>query len=93
MVYLHIGNDYIVNSRNIVGIFDIENSSTSALTRDYLAAAEKNKRVTYCTYELPKSFVVCFDDKTLEERVYISQLSCATLLKRSKKAAFKEFPL
>ncbi len=93
MVYLHIGNDYIVNSRNIVGIFDIENSSTSALTRDYLAAAEKNKRVTYCTYELPKSFVVCFDDKTLEERVYISKLSCATLLKRSKKAAFKEFPL
>ena len=92
-MYLHIGNDYIVNSRNIVGIFDIENSSTSAQTRDYLAAAEKNKRVTYCTYELPKSFVVCFDDKTLEERVYISQLSCATLLKRSKKAAFKEFPL
>lgn len=83
-MYLHIGNDYMINSRNIVGIFDIENSSTSALTRDFLAAAEKNKRVIYCTYELPKSFVVCFDDKTLEERVYISQLSCATLLKRYK---------
>lgn len=81
-MYLHLGNDYIVNYRNIVGIFDIENSSTSALTRDFLSAAEKNKRVTYCTYELPKSFVVCFDDKNLEERVYISQLSCATLLKR-----------
>ncbi|MBQ8967363.1 extracellular matrix regulator RemB [Ruminococcus sp.] len=92
-MYLHIGNDFIVNSRNVVGIFDIENSSTSAITRDYLAAAEKNRRVIYCTYELPKSFVVCFDENTLEERVYISQLSCATLLKRSKKAAFKEFSL
>ena len=81
-MYLHLGNEYIVNYKNIVGIFDIENSSTSALTRDFLSAAEKSKRVTYCTYELPKSFVVCFDDKTLEERVYISQLSCATLLKR-----------
>ena len=83
-MYLHIGNDYIINSKNIVGIFDLENSSTSAITRDYLGSAEKNKHVTYCTYELPKSFVVCFDDKTLEERVYISQLSCATLLKRYK---------
>lgn len=83
-MYLHLGNDYIVNYKNIVGIFDIENSSTSALTRDFLSAAEKNKRVTYCTYELPKSFVVYFDEKTLEERVYISQMSCATLLKRYK---------
>lgn len=84
-MYLHIGNDYIVNSRDIVGIFDIENSSTSAITRDFLSAAEKNKRVIYCTYELPKSFVVCFDNDTLEEKVYISQLGCATLLKRYRK--------
>ncbi|MBP3798135.1 MAG: DUF370 domain-containing protein [Ruminococcus sp.] len=84
-MYLHIGNDYIVNVKNIVGIFDIENSSTSAITRDFLSAAEKNKRVTYCTYELPKSFIVCFDDKTLEEKVYVSQLGVATLLKRYKK--------
>ena len=84
-MYLHIGNEYIVNVKNIVGIFDIENSSTSAITRDFLSAAEKNKRVTYCTYELPKSFIVCFDDKTLEEKVYVSQLGVATLLKRYKK--------
>lgn len=84
-MYLHIGNDYIVNVKNIVGIFDIENSSTSAITRDFLSAAEKNKRVTYCTYDLPKSFIVCFDDKTLEEKVYVSQLGVATLLKRYKK--------
>ena len=83
-MYLHIGNDYMVNSRDIVGIFDIENSSTSGITRDYLANAEKNRRVTYCTYELPKSFVVCFDNGTLEEKVYVSQLNCATLLKRYK---------
>lgn len=81
-MYLHIGDDFLVNSREIVGIFDIENSSTSAITRDFLACAEKNKRVIYCTYELPKSFVVCFDDSTLEEKVYVSRLNCATLLKR-----------
>jgi hypothetical protein len=37
-----------------------------------------------CTYEMPKSFVVCLD-KDFTETVYISQMSCATLLKRSKR--------
>lgn len=83
-MFLHLGNNVMIRTGDITGIFDIENTSVSKLTKDYLNNAEKNKRVTYCTYEMPKSFVVCFDKTTLEERVYISQLSCATLLKRYK---------
>ena len=80
---LHLGNDHVVNTKDVVGIFDIENSSTSQITKDFLNESAKKKKVVNCTYEMPKSFVVCLD-KDLTETVYISQLSCATLLKRSK---------
>lgn len=83
-MYLHLGNEYIVKTNEIVGIFDIENTSVSKITKDFLSAAEKNKRVFYCTYEMPKSFIVCLD-KDLTETVYISQMSCSTLLKRFKR--------
>lgn len=82
-MYLHLGNDYIVNIKEIVGIFDIENTSTSQITKNYLNQASKKKRVVSCTYEMPKSFVICLD-KDLTETVYISQLACSTLLKRFK---------
>ncbi len=79
---LHLGNDISVNSKDIIGVFDIERSSVSKHTRDFLNNAEKKgKRVVYCTYDLPKSFVVTLD-KDLTESIYISQLSCQTLLKR-----------
>lgn len=83
-MYLHLGNDHIVNERDIVGIFDIENSSVSQLTKQFLNHASKNARVVNCSYEMPKSFVVCLD-KDLTETVYISQLACSTLLKRHRK--------
>lgn len=83
-MYLHIGNEYMVNTNDIVGIFDIENTSVSKATKDFLSKAEKSRRVVYCTYELPKSFVVCLD-KDLTETVYISMMNCATLKKRFEK--------
>ena len=83
-MYLHLGNDFIVNEKYIIGIFDLEKSSVSKFTRDFLAEATRNKRVVNCTEEMPKSFVVTLDDE-LTERVYISQLSCETLKKRAGK--------
>ena len=76
-MFLHLGNDYTVNAKDITGIFDIERSSVSRDTRDFLNAAAKENKDISCSYEMPKSFIVCSDG-----RVYISQLSCATLLKR-----------
>ena len=80
-MYLHLGNDFMVNTKEIIGIFDIENTSVSKITKDFLNESANKKRVVNCTYEMPKSFVVCLDcDFT--ETVYISQMSCQTLLKR-----------
>ncbi len=74
----------MVNTKDIVGIFDIENTSVSKNTKEFLNFASKNKRVVNCTFEMPKSFVVCLDEE-FTETVYISQMSCATLLKRAKR--------
>lgn len=83
-MYLHLGNDYLINTKDLIGIFDIENSSTSKNTKNYLNFASKNNMVVNVSYEMPKSFVVCFDED-FNERVYITQISCATLKKRYEK--------
>ena len=79
-MYLHIGNNYSVDVRDIVGIFDIENTTVEKCTKLLLDRAEKEKKCIYTTYEMPKSFIVTM--KAGRERVYISQLSAATLRKR-----------
>ena len=80
-MYLHLGQDIVVPSRNIVGVFDIENTSISKITKDFLAAQEKLHQVINVCTDLPKSFVVCKENG--KNIVYISQISCATLKKRS----------
>lgn len=79
-MYLHLGQNTVVRTVSVVGIFDIENTSTSRLTRSYLSQAEKSGQVVNVSTELPKSFVVCREGKRTV--VYISQISPATLKKR-----------
>ncbi len=85
-MYLHIGQDTVVPHRDILGVFDMDNTTVSRVTRDYLAQAEKAGRVTYVSMDLPKSFVVCVSkrEQDYEERVYISQLAPTTLRKRAR---------
>ena len=71
----------MVRTSSVVGIFDIENTSMSRLTRSYLALAEKNGRVVNVSPDLPKSFIVCEENRKIT--VYISQISPATLRKRT----------
>ncbi|MEE1060374.1 MAG: DUF370 domain-containing protein [Ruminococcus sp.] len=79
-MYLHLGQDTVITSDKIIGIFDIDKCTVSKKTRDYLAVAEKNGSVVNVSFELPKSFVVCSDDDGI--KVYITQISSKTLIKR-----------
>ena len=81
-MYLHLGQNVVVPQDSVIGIFDIDNTTSSHLTRDYLSRAEKSGRFVNVFDDIPKSFVVCQDEKG--ETVYLSQLSSATLLKRSE---------
>jgi len=80
ILYLHIGNNFSVDIRDIVGIFDIENTTVGKSTKILLERAEKQKNCIYATYEMPKSFIITL--KNGSEKVYISQLSANTLKKR-----------
>lgn len=81
-MYLHLGKNTVIKTKDIVGIFDMDTSTISKNTRNYLAKAEKSGRVVNVSMELPKSFVVCKNDR--EVKVYISQISSQTLQKRNE---------
>ena len=81
-MYLHLGQNTVVDTEQLLGVFDLDNSTVSKHTRDFLARAQKEGRVVNVSMELPKSFVVCRDQEG--ETVYLSQLSSATLLRRSQ---------
>lgn len=76
-MYLHLGGDTVITDKNILGIFDMDTSTVNKATRDYLSKAEKDKKIVYVNYDLPKSFVVT-DDK-----IYVSPINTATLNKRA----------
>lgn len=79
-MYLHLGQDTLLRTKDIIGIFDLDTSSTSKHTRNFLANAQKQNNVVTISQELPKSFIVTAQHPS---KVYISQISAATLKKRS----------
>lgn len=80
-MYLSIGNDFAVRQSSIIGIFDMDNTSTGKRTRDFLSRAEKEGNVIPCD-DLPKSFVLTAEYGM--ERVHLTTLSSSTLEKRLK---------
>ena len=81
-MYLHLGKGTVVRTDSVVGIFDLDITSQSHLTRKYLAAAEKDGQVVNAAEDIPKSFVVCRDGE--KSSVYLSQMAAATLLRRAE---------
>lgn len=80
-MYLNIGNDMSVRESSVVGIFDMDNTTTSKRTRYFLETAQKEGAIVPCD-DLPKSFIVTMEYGMM--RVYESTLSAATLEKRMK---------
>ncbi|MBR4073699.1 MAG: DUF370 domain-containing protein [Clostridia bacterium] len=81
-MYLHLGNETVVKTDDVIGIFDLDNATLSRHTRNFLAVSEKNRDVINVSYELPKSFIVCKGKRDKRQKIYISQISSSTLLKR-----------
>ncbi len=82
-MYLHLGQNIVITFEEIIGIFDLDNTTVAKKTRDYLSKAQKEGRVIEVSNELPKSFIVC-NDKQGGVVIYLSQISTPTLLKRTE---------
>ena len=80
-MYLSIGQDMAVRESSIVGIFDLDNTSTSFRTREFLSQAEKDGMVVPCD-DLPKSFIVTAEYGFF--RIYLTEYNASTLEKRLK---------
>ena len=80
-MYLSIGNDMAVRDTSIIGIFDMDNTTTSKRTREFLENAEQEGQVVPCD-DLPKSFVLTAEYGL--SRVYLTSLNSSTLERRMK---------
>jgi len=86
-MYLHLGQNTVIMLEDIIGVFDLDTSTISKHTRNFLAKSEINKKVINISSELPKSFILCQKESgTIKvEKVFISPLASLTLLKRQNK--------
>ncbi len=84
-MYLHLGSDIIVNMKDIIAVFDMDNTTVAKSSRAFLAKAQQEGEVISAAEELPKSYIVTsYKGQT---RVYLSSISPSTLLKRAKSSA------
>ena len=76
-MYIDIFTDVLVDSEKIVGIFDLDNTTTNKFTNDFLNNLQKENKITYLVSDIPKSFILMDDGS-----VYIVELSSQILKKR-----------
>ena len=82
-MYLHVGNEVILNEKDVGGVFDIENASISKFTKEFLSRSQKAGEVVTVTGDIPKSLVVW--ERNGERKLFLSQLAPATLRKRQRR--------
>ncbi len=82
-MYINIGTELLIKDNDILGIFDLDNTTVSKSTREYINNSEKNGEcITISIEELPKSFIVT--TKNDKKEIYISPLNTSTIFKRIK---------
>ncbi len=79
-MYLSLGGGAVVRKRDIVAICDIDNTSSSWITRDFLNAVEKNGGIVNTADDIPRSFVLC--EENGKHTIYLAQPSPAALARR-----------
>lgn len=87
-MYLHAGNNKIIRTKSIIGIFDMDNATLGADTRNFLKSTEKKGNLEFSKEEIPKSFII-YEKNEDTAAVCISQLSTLSLASRIKKPIYK----
>jgi hypothetical protein len=83
-MYLHAGNNFIVNTDEIIGIFDMDNTTVSRLGKGFLARAQSDGEIINAAETLPKSYIV--SNRNGRTKVFISSISSRVLATRAKTA-------
>lgn len=80
-MFLHLGENVVVPIKDVIGIFDLQNTMYSSDTIQFLRMAEEDGFVERITNDNPKSFVIAEVDKM--SKIYLSPISSSTLTKRT----------
>ena len=81
-MYLNLGGGTVVDEKNVVGIFDLDITSQSYITRKYLSDAEKRGEIINTAEDIPKTYVIC--EEKGKKTVFLCQPATGTLLKRAE---------
>lgn len=87
-MFIHLGNDAVIGTDDIIAVFDMENTTTARQSRDFLAKAQKSGIVRDTCDDLPKSYIIA--NECGKAVVYISSVSSRTLAKRAKMKNFAD---
>ena len=81
-MYMYIGQGTVLETENVIGIFDLDITSQSHITRAFLSYAEKKGAVVNASEDIPRSFLLSCESGS--EKVYLCQPSTVTLLRRAE---------
>ena len=82
IMYLHAGNNKMIREKDILGIFDMDNSTVSSITRKFLTDAERNLLIESAKDEIPKSFILYKENG--KYMICFSQISTSSLMSRTE---------
>lgn len=88
-MYLHIGKGKTLKDKDIIGIFDLDTSTVSEKTKEFLNKKEKEKLTEYADFDLPRSFILC-KNKDKKYKVVFSRISTVGLKDRAEEYKTEE---
>ncbi len=74
-MYLYLGEEKLLLTRGIIGLFDLDTATVGHSTRDFLK--KRRNRTEAVSDELPKGFVL--ENSGGEDRVWLTALTGETL--------------
>ena len=76
-MYVDIDTDSLVNGDDVVGIFDLDNTTVNKFTNVFLYKMQAEGKIEYLVSDIPKSFILMKDGT-----VFVVELSSQILKKR-----------
>lgn len=86
-MYIHLGRDYVLNDRDVIGIFSLETTTITPRGREFLNYAQKNGAVVTLSDDLPQCYVLA--DAPVDT-VYLSELSSTAMKRRAEQMLYNE---
>ena len=79
-MYISLGKNTFLTEEEIIGVFDLDITSQSHLTREFLSGSEKRGQIQNVAEDIPNAFVLC--GKKEKQTVFLIQNTSGTLKKK-----------